>query len=160
MKQRKHQSVGPEFLATAPTRVVTTQRLPVTADVAFRCLEDAGAWDEWLGIDVTWTSALGHGATRTVATPLAPTDEYFFVWEDGSRMAFRFEASGLPVKAFAEDYVLSPVGDGACDLEWTVAISGNPIARAAVGAALKGMAVRGLPKLADLLARDGARWAA
>ena len=43
-------------------------------------------------------------------------------WEEGSRWAFRVDAGRLPlVRAMAEDYRLTPSGDGAL-LTWTLAL--------------------------------------
>ncbi|MFT5223699.1 MAG: hypothetical protein ACI867_002023 [Glaciecola sp.] len=159
-KRRQHTHVGPEFFTAAPVRVVTTRELPTDAATAFRCLADGDAWKQWLGIDVTWTSEPGPGATRTVISGGQQLDEHFFVWEPAERMAFRLDASSLPVTAFAEDYVLSSTGPSSCQLAWTVAVDGNPIVARAVAAALKLMAIRSLPKLANLLRDEPARWAA
>ena len=126
--------VDPTFLDTAPIRDSLAQTLPVSAASAFRCFEDGDAWGEWIPAieGVTWTSPkpFGVGTTRTVALKRGGIDEEFFIWEPGERMAFYFVTSSMPlVKAFAEDYVLTPRGNDQCELRWNWAIDAGPLGR-------------------------------
>lgn len=126
--------VDPTFLDTAPIRDHLVQTLPVSAAAAFRCFEDGDAWGEWIPAieSVTWTSPkpYGVGTTRTVSLTKGGIDEEFFIWEEGKRMAFFFVGADLPlIKAFAEDYVLTPRGDDQCELRWNWALAAGPLGR-------------------------------
>jgi hypothetical protein len=75
---------------------------------------------------VTWLSQrpFGIGTTREVV--LAPGalrfHERFFRWDEGHRYAFYVYESNAPLfRRFAEDYALTPEGDGTL-FTWTVAI--------------------------------------
>lgn len=81
--------------------------MPFERHVVWNALLDPVAWTEWLPITkVTWTSPkpFGVGTTRTVEIKDNIVDETFLIWEEGSRMAFRFDRSGFPVTAGVEDY--------------------------------------------------------
>lgn len=126
--------VDPSFLDTAPIRDSLVQTLPVGAEAVFRCFEDGDAWGEWIPPieSVTWTSPkpYGVGTTRTVTLTKGGIDEEFFIWEPGKRMAFYFVRSTMPiVKAFAEDYVLTPRGNDQCELRWNWAIEAGLLGR-------------------------------
>jgi hypothetical protein len=76
--------------------------------------------------DVTWLSPrpFGVGTTREVA--LAPgltrVRERFFRWDEGRGCSFYVYQANAPVLwRFAEDYVLTPDGDGT-RYSWTVAV--------------------------------------
>lgn len=129
-KMRTLRVVDPTFLDNAPVTDQLQQSLPVSAEAAFRCLEDGDAWSEWIdGIEsVDWTSPkpYGIGTTRTVHLKPGPVEEEFFAWEDGRRMAFYFVRASIPVfGAFAEDYVLEPRGEDGCLLTWRWGLEGG-----------------------------------
>jgi hypothetical protein len=84
--------------------------------------------------DVTWTSErpYGVGTTRSVRSLRGGNllRERFFRWEEGRRKSFYVvEASGPPVRAFAEDYLVEPVTDGSCRFTWTIAYEPHPLTR-------------------------------
>jgi len=158
----EYEKVEADFLRTAPVHVTLRQRLPVPAAAAFRCLEDGDAWPKWLTAiaKVEWTSSKpwGVGTTRTIWLGKRTVDEHFIAWEEGARMSFRFERGGVPpIKAFAEDYALTPKGDDACELAWTYgfALRGPFVLVQPIFAAkFKRDGVASLARLADLLAQD------
>lgn len=123
------EKVGVEFFDTAPTRYQATQEIEATPDQVFAAFLDADAWVQWAmpitGIE--WTSGfpIEVGSTRTVHMKggLVAYEE-FIAYEHGVRMAFRFnEASKDSIKAFAEDYQVSDLGEGRCQVEWTMAMA-------------------------------------
>ncbi len=150
--------VDVDYATTGPNQNTLRERISKPADALFRCLEDAAAWKEWLGIDVEWTSErpFGVGTTRTVKASGQTIDEYFLAWEEGRRMCFRFDRSTMPVTAFAEDYVITPLGDKACELAWSTAFEMRGPAAAVTakvfGAGFAFNSKRGLTKLSELMA--------
>ena len=136
--------------------------IPWPGALGKRVYESIGkpAWAEWLPITrVTWTSAkpFGPGTTRTVEVGAQVIEETFFAWEEGKRMAFRFERSTLPVSAAVEDYRIVPV-EGGCELRW----SGKASAPLFLGGVVTGQLTKGLvdgmPKLEALIARQPERF--
>ncbi len=121
---RELRPVDADFAHTGPNHKTIRQNIPKSADAVFRALEDGPAWKEWLGIDVEWTSPkpFGVGTTRTVRGNGQQIDETFLVWEPGQRMAFRFDRATPPLRAFAEDYVITSTGENSCELAWSYAL--------------------------------------
>lgn len=150
--------VGEEYLAGASVK--TSHAFDVPASAVWAAMLDAKAWTEWLPITkVTWTSPepFGVGTTRTVELAGHVVEETFFAWEDGRRMAFRFERTTLPVSAAVEDYRVVPKGNG-CELHWAGRASaiwplGWLVSRQ-LGAGLK----KGMPKLEALIKAEPARF--
>ena len=158
---KEHKPVGEDYLATAkPNAVVHV--FPYPPEVVWAALLDGDAWTEWLPITkVIWTSPkpFGVGTTRTVEIGDQRVEETFFAWEDGRRMAFRFDRSTLPVSAAVEDYRLVPVEDG-CELRWSGKASAVfPLGYLVTNQLTKGLR-DGLPKLEALIARAPARFGA
>lgn len=152
----QHEKVGLEVFDTADTIIRREQAIGVAPSVVFASLAGSHDWTEWLGLhDVTYTSPAPHGVgtTRTVKALPGPLgiDEHFLAWDDPTRLAFRFDSSPFPVKAFGEDYALAEQPDGTTLLTWTIAIDGGlaPV-RAAAANGMKVLLAR-LPKLATLL---------
>lgn len=145
----EYTKVEGDFLEVAPVRGSLTKRIPTSAATLFRVLEDADAWPQWLDAieDVNWTSPLGMGATRTIKLGNMAVDEYFFEWEDGQHMAFRFERSQLPLlEAFAERWKIEPISENECDLTWTYGL----VARGPLKVAH--------PGIAKGISRAGEKW--
>lgn len=157
-KLRDLRPVDAEFAHTGENQRTLRQDIPCSAAALFRALADAPTWKEWLGIDVEWTSPEPHGvgATRTVRTNGLRFDETFLEWDTGTRMAFRFERSTLPMTAFAEDYVIGATGDDTCQLEWSYAHEWSgplaPVMGKAFDLVFTASNRRGLGKLAKLMA--------
>lgn len=116
-----------DFFETAPCRFVNVVELPVSAERLFAVFEDPTSWPRWaLGIgEVTWTSEQPYrpGTTRTVRFwGGMSVYEDFFVYDPPREMAFRFYGTSEKVwDAFGEWYQVVDLGDGRCQLTWTVA---------------------------------------
>jgi hypothetical protein len=157
-KLRAHTKVGEDYLAGATARASHAFALPASA--VWASLLDAKAWTEWLPITkVTWTSPqpFGVGTTRTVDIGKQSVEEVFFAWDEGSRMAFYFERSTLPVSAGIEDYRVVSTANG-CELQWAGRASamfplGWLISRQ-LGASIR----KGLPKLEAIIKADPKRF--
>lgn len=156
---KTHKPVAEEYLATAPQSSVV-HRFPFPPEMVWNALLDAQAWTQWLAITkVTWTSPkpFGPGTTRTVEVGPQVIEETFFAWEEGRRMAFRFEASTLPVSAAVEDYRVI-AADGGCELHWSGKASAPLVLGGIVTAQLTKGLKEGMPKLEQLIAADPVRF--
>lgn len=156
---KAHKQVGEEYLATAK-QASAVHRFPFPPQVVWNALLDGPAWTEWLPITkVTWTSPkpFGPGTTRTVEVGDQVIEETFFAWDEGKRMAFRFERSTLPVSAAVEDYRVMPV-EGGCELRWSGKASAPLFLGGIVTGQLTKGLVDGLPKLEALIARQPERF--
>lgn len=151
---KAHSPVDESYLAGAKARPGASHRFPFPASAVWAALLDPVAWTEWLPITkVTWTSPTpyGVGTTRTVEIGPQVIEETFFAWEEGRRMAFRFERSTLPVSAAVEDYRVVDA-PGGCELHWTGRASAMfPLSGLITGQLTAGVR-RGLPKLEALIA--------
>ena len=116
-----------DFLETAMFRIKGKQKIGAPKEEVFQYLKPAENWLKWHGqlSRVEWTSPepFGVGTTRTVVINNRFTaHEDFILWEEDSRFVFRFLQSDIPLAtALAEDFHLHDLGDGTCELEWTVA---------------------------------------
>lgn len=166
-KAHQYRRVDATFFDTAPVQGVVRAVLPVNAATAFASLEDGDAWPEWLDVinSVEWTSPkpFGVGTTRNVVADVGTISEEFFVWEPGRRMAFFFTEGPIPVvAAFAEDYEVTDLGGGACELVWRWGVEMNKgfgLAGKAFGAVFARNATKGLKELAKYLEANGAKYA-
>ncbi|CAB4529825.1 unannotated protein [freshwater metagenome] len=121
--------VGMSYFQTAPCKVVASQEIAATPERIFEVFLDSVSWTRWafpiLGVDWTSPFPLQVGSTRTVSMRGGMTGwEEFIAWEPGSRMAFRFNQTikGGP-EAFAEDYVVTDLGNGRSRVDWTMAMT-------------------------------------
>jgi hypothetical protein len=115
----EYNKVGLEFLDSAPINILLTAELNITPEALFKQFEDPGAW-EWAGIkSVVWETEppFGLGTTRTIdIAGQGKVQEYFLLWEQDKRMAFRFEKGEMKlVSTLVEDYQV--------DLEYRHAIT-------------------------------------
>lgn len=157
-KLRTHKAVGEEYLAKGTVKVVHAFPFPPSA--VWAALLDARAWTEWLPITkVTWTSPqpFGVGTTRIVEIGEQAVEETFFAWEEGSRMAFRFEKSSLPLSAAVEDYRVVPTSSG-CELQWLGKASAMFPLNVLISGQLASGLRAGMPKLEALIAADPKRF--
>lgn len=158
LKMRELQAVEADYATQGPNQFTLVQPIDKSAETLFRLLADGPTWKEWLGIDVEWTSPkpFGVGTTRTVVGSGQTIEETFLVWDEGRRMAFRFDRTTLPMAAFAEDYEIRPTGVGTCELHWHYAFEwGGPLATLAgwtFGEIFKRNGARALARLADYAA--------
>ncbi len=122
------EKVGLEFFEVAPTRYEASVEIAATPDQVFDAFLDADAWVEWAMpiTGVEWTSGfpIEEGSTRTVYMKGGIIGyEEFIAYEHGKRMAFRFnEASKPTIKAFAEDYQVTDLGNGKVRVDWVMAM--------------------------------------
>lgn len=154
---RECQDVGEDYLAGATVKVSHALAVPPQALWAALC--DARAWTQWLPItNLTWTSPqpYGAGTTRTVEIKQHRVEEYFFGWEEGRRMAFRFTRSTLPLSAGVEDYRVTPTATGS-ELHWAGRVSGFPLGWLIVRSLASGIR-KGLPRLEALIRAEPERF--
>ncbi|MAB15242.1 SRPBCC family protein [Parvibaculum sp.] len=159
-KLKQHEKVGEEFLSADTTPPDATHRFPFPADMVWAALLDAKAWTEWLPLTgVTWTSPepFGVGTTRIVEAGKAAIEESFYAWEEGRRMAFRFERSPLPIKAGAEDYRVVETPEG-CELQWWGKAKAIFPLGWLVTRQLRAGLKKGMPDLEALIAKDPERF--
>lgn len=153
---RELQVVDKEFFNTATTLVTIHKNLPCGADTLFRLLADAPTWAQWLGatrVDYTCDPPHGVGSTRRVTISRQIIDERFLIWEPGRRMSFFVERSTFPMRAFAEDFQITPVSESECVLTWVTAIEARPkILSSSLGVAIRANGNRALDKLVDFVA--------
>ncbi len=158
-KLKTHEAVGEDYLAGAKGPAITW-KFSVPAPMVWAALLDPVAWTQWLPITkVTWTSPapFGPGTTRTVEIGRQVVEETFFAWEEGRRMAFRFERSTLPVSAAVEDYQLVADGDG-CELRWNGRASAPLLLGGLITGQLAGGIRKGLPELEKLIRAEPERF--
>ena len=155
---KQHTQVGADYLATAEQGSVR-HSFPFPAKLVWNALLDPVAWTEWLPITkVTWYGEppFQAGTTRTVMIGDMAVEETFFIWEEGKRMAFRFERSPFPISAAVEDYIVVDKGE-TCEMHWSGKASGVPLGFLVSGRLKKGLE-EGMPKLEALIAKDPARF--
>lgn len=121
--------VGLDYFGSAPVCVRVHEVVAASPEAIFEVFLDAEAWTTWAPpiTDVEWTSPLPLevGSTRTVRMWGGLVGyERFIAWEPPRRMAFRFDrtVSGGPA-AFAEDYVVTDLGEGRALVEWAMAMT-------------------------------------
>lgn len=120
--------VGVEFLQQTRNVFVAREVIKATPQQIFDVFEDAHAWTEWAMpiLKVEWTSPkpYGVGTTRSVHMMGDMVGyEEFVEWERGKRMAFSFiGCSKDATEKFLEDYRVTDLGDGTCEVEWYMAM--------------------------------------
>ena len=118
-----------DFIRNSKFSFAATVDLDCTPDQLFDVFEDPVSWTVWAGAiqKVEWTSPkpFGIGTTRTVSM-MGGMDGYeeFIAWERGKHMAFKFTKSNKnTATAFGEDYIVTDLGNGRCQLTWTMAMT-------------------------------------
>lgn len=146
---KKLEEVGEDFLQDNPKIQTLSHDFPFPPSAVWAALRDGETWTKWLPITrVEWTSPepFGVGTTRTVWIGKQVVEEVFFAWEEGKRMAFRFDRTSLPVKAFVEDYQVHETAGG-CRLEWRFGGKAPLFLGPLITAQMKAGGRKGLPKL-------------
>lgn len=116
-----------DFLENPQFKIETTQKIKASKKEVFQFLKEADNWPKWHTsiTKVIWTSPEPYkkGTTRTVEISNRFTaEEDFLLWEENERFVFRFLRSNIPMaKALAEDFQLTDLGNGYCQLKMTVA---------------------------------------
>jgi len=155
---RAHKAVGEDYLGKGTVEV--RHAFPFPPSAVWAALLDAEAWTQWLPITkVTWTSPqpFGVGTTRIVEIGDQAVEETFFAWDEGKRMAFRFEKSSLPLSAAVEDYRVVPTAGG-CELVWLGKASAVFPLGFLISRQLASGLRSGMPKLEALIASDPKRF--
>uniref|UniRef100_UPI003D8E6D1D SRPBCC family protein n=1 Tax=Gordonia sp. B7-2 TaxID=3420932 RepID=UPI003D8E6D1D len=135
-------TVGDEFFDEAPVRATLGFDTPAAPARVWEVLaaDDAvGSWSK-LVTGAHWEPGpRGVGAIREVTLGgFLTVREEFYRWDEGERMTFSaVETTGPGIRSFAEDYVITPKGNGS-RLEWTVATA----PKAGVGPRVGGVAGR------------------
>jgi hypothetical protein len=129
----EYDKVELDFLDSAPIKISLKADLDITPEALFKQFEDVDSWG-WATIkSVIWETAppYGRGTTRTVdVTGQGNIQEYFLLWEQDQRMAFRFDRGEMKlVSALVEDYQVEALPDGRSRLSWNVAIQLRGFAR-------------------------------
>jgi uncharacterized protein YndB with AHSA1/START domain len=123
------------FFESAPSSFSAVVEIAATPDRVFDAFEDAHAWTVWAppirGVEWTSPQPFGVGTTRTVTMAGNMVgEEEFIAWERGKRMAFYFtRCSTNTIRAFAEDYVVTDLGNGRTRVRWTMAMEPAGISR-------------------------------
>ncbi len=129
------EKVGLDFFEKATTRFSYDVEVPCSPEALFKSFEDAGSWPIWVGpiSHVKWTSPepFGVGSTRSVSLPGGMIGyEEFIAWEPCKHMAFRFnQFTNDSISAFGENYLVTDLGNGRCNLNWTIAMKQKGIAK-------------------------------
>lgn len=123
------------FLESARNRYKAEVEIEATPEQIFESFENADDWPRWATPiqNVEWTSPkpFGIGTTRTVSMSGGMIgDEVFIAWDYPKRMAFCFTAcSKSMTESFAEDYVVTPLGNGKTRVTWIMAMEVRGVGR-------------------------------
>ncbi|GAA3501733.1 SRPBCC family protein [Streptomyces prasinosporus] len=132
--------VGPDFVRTAPVRLVFAREVSAAPEPVFRALaEDVTGWTEWFGA-VTLARPLDGGAGREIRLRGgARFRETVLVAEEPEVYAYRVDVTNAPgARALVEEWRLVPAGTGT-RVRWTFAADGTAPFRLALGAARPGL---------------------
>ena len=156
--------VTAEFLAEASTRLVSTARLRADPGSVFAELtDDASTWPLWYreirSAAYTGPPPYGVGAGRAVTLRGgARFVESVVAWERPARFVYRVEETNAPgVRAWAEEWLLTPTAEGGTALRFTIAVDAAPVVRAVLLLARPGVARSVRRAAARLDARCGVR---
>jgi uncharacterized protein YndB with AHSA1/START domain len=148
-----------EWIDIAPVRASRSRRIGQPPATVWAAIADHAGWTAWFprlaGVE-PGPVAEGVGGTRRVDIGLAQVDEEFLAWDPERRFAFTVTASSRPgLISMVEDIRLTPDGDGACTVSYTMGLEPKgaklvrpvlePILRKTIGDGLAGLAqhVRG-----------------
>ena len=157
---KKLDDVGEEYLADASKVHKVSHDFPYPQSAVWAALLDGDTWTKWLPITkVEWTSAKPYqvGTTRTVWIGDQRVDEVFFAWDEGSRMAFRFDRTTLPLKAGVEDYQVHKTETG-CRLDWYFRARAPFLLGPLISAQMKSGIRKGLPKLEEIIRENPGKY--
>ncbi|WP_405926652.1 SRPBCC family protein [Streptomyces sp. NBC_00035] len=137
---RRLRPVGPEFIETAPVRLVFARDVTASPEAVFRALaEDVPGWTEWFSA-VTRARPTADGGGREIRlrggirfqeTVLAATAPEVY--------AYRVDVTNAPgARALVEEWRLTPAGTGT-RVQWTFATDGPAPFRLALKLARAGL---------------------
>lgn len=124
-----------DYFERAEFCFVSTQEVQAAPERIFEVFLDADSWTKWVPVikRVEWTSPfpIEVGSTRTVTmTSGFQGHEEFIAFDPGERMAFRFNETSRPaLDAFAEDYLVTDLGNGRSRIVWKMAMTPQSRAR-------------------------------
>lgn len=115
-----------EWIDHAPVRASRSRRIGQPPSVVWEAIADHAGWPQWfprlVGVEPGPT-ADAVGGTRRVDLGLVRVEEEFLAWEPERRFAFTVTGSTRPgLVSMNEDVRLTPDGDGACTVTYTMAL--------------------------------------
>jgi len=154
---------GLELLLGAPTRLVFTARLRSSREAVFHELTDDASttplwFEEVSSAAYTGAPPYGVGSGRAVTLRGGPRFvEKVLACREPERFVYRAETTSLPgVRAWMEEWLLAPSGDGGSLLRFTMAVEAAPALRAVLRLGRPGVARAVRRATARLDARCGA----
>ena len=125
-----------DFFTTSAHRIVGRRHISASPERVFGSFAEPSEWPKWFPMlrRATWlkgTGGLGSEREVKMGGGLGVFRERFIVWEPGARFSFTmFETTSPLVDQLAEDYRLTPEGDGT-RLDWVMAGRPTTIGRVA-----------------------------
>jgi Polyketide cyclase / dehydrase and lipid transport len=117
------------FLTRAPLRQVRRRRVALRADRVFEVLaERPQGWPAWFSLAracrYEGAPPYGVGTIRVLSLRGGiRARERLLAWDDDQRLAYRVEDVNVPgLRAFMEDWTVTPVAEDRSDVRWTLAV--------------------------------------
>ncbi|MGW4566026.1 SRPBCC family protein [Streptomyces sp. NPDC004561] len=122
--------VGPDFVESAPVRLVFSRDLTAAPDTVFRALaEDVAGWPEWFPAIASARPTEGGREVRLRGG--ARFEETVLVAKEPDVYAYRVDATNTPgARAWVEEWRLTPAGTGT-RVRMTFALDGTAAFRLA-----------------------------
>ncbi|MEU9206385.1 SRPBCC family protein [Streptomyces sp. NPDC048415] len=130
---RRLRPVGPDFVETAPLRLVFAREVTAAPEAVFHALaEDTPGWSEWFSA-VTLARPTAEGTGREVRLRGGTRfEETVLVTQAPEVYAYRVDVTNAPgARALVEEWRLTPAGTGT-RVRWTFAADGTAPFRAAL----------------------------
>ncbi|MEU1199426.1 SRPBCC family protein [Streptomyces sp. NPDC005813] len=130
---RRLRPVGPDFVETAPLRLVFARVVKAPPEAVFHALaEDVPGWSEWFSA-VTLARPIADGAGREVRLRGGTRfTESVLMSRAPEVYAYRVDGTNAPgLRALVEEWRLSPDPSGT-RVQWTFAADGTALFRAAL----------------------------
>ncbi|MEU5686434.1 MxaD family protein [Streptomyces venezuelae] len=125
--------VGPDFVASAPVRLVFTREVSAPPEAVYGALaDDVTGWPQWFTA-VTLCRPTGGGTGREVRLKGGTRfQESILAAEGPERYVYRVDRANAPgLRALVEEWLLSPAGTGT-RVQWTFAMDGAAPLRGAL----------------------------
>ena len=130
---RRLRPVGPDFVETAPLRLVFAREVAASPEAVFHALaEDVSGWSEWFSA-VTLARLTQDGAGREVRLRGGTRfEETVLAARAPEVYAYRVDVTNAPgAHALVEEWRLTPDGTGT-RVQWTFAADGTALFRSAL----------------------------
>ncbi|MFJ2814877.1 SRPBCC family protein [Streptomyces sp. NPDC087294] len=137
---RQLRPVGPDFVESAPVRLVYEREVSASPEAVFHALaEDVPGWPEWFSA-VRLARTSDDGGRREIRLRVGARFEETVLTARASEVyAYRVDTANVPgLRALAEEWRLTPAGTGT-RVRWTFAVDGNAPFRLVVRAARGGL---------------------